>query len=153
MQCHRLPYLTHIKLIHCFLNNGESHLISNIWSLPKLINFQVENMTLKGIFFSNQLTTSSSSIKYVSIKDCHCNLRDLSFIFEQTPYLQQLHATVASTAKVEQLQSSAPLLTNFNLSFYGALTTMTNVFQKTFNLHCLTLNTSYLLSIPMPETL
>ncbi|CAF0925038.1 unnamed protein product [Rotaria sp. Silwood1] len=144
LQCHQLLYLTHLKLIECFINNNENDLINNIWNLPKLINCHIDNMMSKGICFT-KLLILSSSIKYLSIKNINCDFRYLSHVFKQTPYLQQLCTTIICTEKNEKLQTSIPFLKNLNLSFQGSIATMINLFQIMFNLRSLTLSTSYLL--------
>jgi hypothetical protein len=140
LQCH---HLTHLRLIQCFFNSEENDLINNIWSLPKLIDCQIDNIKSKGICFS-KLVNVSSSIKYLSIKNITCDFRYLSYVFQQTPCLRRLSATITCTEKNSKLETTVPLLTTLTLSFHGSIPTLINLFEQIFNIRYLTLRTSYL---------
>ncbi len=143
LQCHRLPSLTDLKFIQCVLNSAPNDTINVIWKLPKLTNCVIDEDMLKGGCFS-QLSETSSSIKYLSIKDVNCDFRCLSNIFQRTPYLERLCTKITSTEQHEQLPITVPLLTKLNLSFRGSIEALINLFQQMNNLRSLTYNRSNL---------
>jgi hypothetical protein len=144
LHCYYLPCLTHLKFIQCLLNDTPPDTINTIWSIPKLTNLHIDENMSKGICFSRILETSSS-IKYLSIKNVNCDLRNLSNILQRTPYLQRLSTTIICTEKNEKLTTTIPLLTKLILSFRGSVETIINLFQQMINLCSLTLHTSHLL--------
>jgi len=144
LHCHRLPCLIHLKFIQCLLNNAPNYMINMIWRLSKLIDCHIDENMSKGIFFS-ELSETSSSIKYLSIKNWDCNFRYLSNILERTPSLQRLCITIICTAKTEKLTIPVPFLTKLTLSFRGSIETIISIFQQMNNIRYLILNTSQLL--------
>ncbi|CAF3460064.1 unnamed protein product [Rotaria socialis] len=144
VQCHRLSYLTHLKLIECVFNNEENYLVNNIWSLPKLINCHIDDIMPNGLYFS-KLSVKSTSIKYLSMKNIICDLVSLTYVLEQTPCLERFNAAIISTEKNEKLHIRTSVLIGLHLSFRGSIQTMMNLFQQLCNLRYLTLTTTYLI--------
>lgn len=88
-----LPHLIHIKLVDCCLSSGNDvnqSLTNKIWSMPKLIRFNISTRSCKE---PQELCPSviSSSLKYVSIHNSAKISCLLSNILRYTPRLRYLY--------------------------------------------------------------
>jgi hypothetical protein len=93
VQCRYLLYLNHFNLIDCLVNqysNDTTAMMNNIWNLPKLTHFTINNLTKTGSCLY-KLSVVSLSIEYVSINTMSNDGPMLNHLFEYTPCLQRLH--------------------------------------------------------------
>lgn len=142
-QCY---YLTHLTIIKCFC--GQHHekdfqfIINSIWNLSKLIYFKLDD-NLPGHRLLIYISNKSYSIKYLSIKNIHCDFQTLSHLFEYTPNLQQLYTTIFCGSRDEQLNSFNWSIISLNIIQKSSLNTMINLFQHLINLSTLIIETNY----------
>lgn len=140
----RCRQLTHLRLIQCFCDYKEVQLINQIWGMPKLVDCCIDDLFCKGTCFA-ELTATSSSIRYLSIKNIICDFRSLAYVFQRTPALTHLATSIICTDKLEKLPGSLPSLTKLTLSYAGSVPTMVNFLQDACHLRSLNITTSYLL--------
>ncbi|CAF1448516.1 unnamed protein product [Rotaria sordida] len=142
-QCLHLPYLLELDMIDCyFLYEKENirNLINTIWSLPKLTHWKFNRPFSSGIWLE-EISTISSSIKYLSIEKTECYFTNLSHLFKYTPYLRQISTSIPIDFEDIQFQTIISSMISLKLIFNSyCISSMKNLFQIMPNLHHVTLH-------------
>jgi hypothetical protein len=144
-ECQDLPYFTHLSIVKCnFQQQNEfSYLIENIWNLPKLTYCQIDHQFPYGLKFTND-TIISLSLKNLSLENFSFNLNDLSNLFQCTPSLRYLNATIQSHTDCERLRINSSSIVSIKLFFRTSLHSMINLLEKLRNLNRLTIKTKHI---------
>jgi hypothetical protein len=108
----------HLRHYFCIALN------KNIWNLPKLTYCKNDHQFPYGLKFPND-TITSSSIEHLSMEDFNFDLNDLSNLFQCTPSLRYLNATIKSHSECKQMR-----IISIKLSFRNSLNSMINLFWK-----------------------
>jgi hypothetical protein len=138
-----LSNLTNLKLIKCFVENIQPAcgvILNKIWCLPKLalLHFDV---TFQYDGYLARITTSSSSIKHLTIKGVSCPLFELSKLFQCTPNLEY----ISLHSKDDDQRSIMPaILSLITLELYvdKHAAMIINLLQRTNNLRHLKVTSS-----------
>ena len=111
-QCRNLFHLTHLEIINTECGERQtriSNLLDNIWSIPNLTHCNLNGIE-KNITFPFQISSISSSIRYLSIKNIKCHLQFLSTLSECTPNLELLCSTITSHSTSEYFEYAIPTM-------------------------------------------
>ncbi len=138
IQCN---YLKHLNLIQCYFNYYENDLqclINNIWRLEKLTHCILDQIILRKMRLTN-ISVVSSSIKYLTLDKITCDFKDLSHLFEHTPYLQRISINLIYGFPNQQLQIPIVSMTSLKILYHGCMESLTNLFENLPNLINLTL--------------
>jgi hypothetical protein len=136
--------LTHLNIINCRVLkdwNIVYSLINNIWSLPKLTHCQLDIDSIDE-YCSIVPTTTSSSLKYLSIKNLCWDLRELIHLFQHTPHLQYLDVNINDNSTNVYLPSPLLLITTLKLSYKGSFDMLRSFLKNVPNLRRLTMRTN-----------
>ncbi len=130
-----LSNLTKLKLIRCSIKNIQPtcrFILNEIWRLPKLalLHFDV---TFRHDRYLANITTSSSSIKHLTIKGVSCPPFELSKLFQYTPNLEY----ISLDSKDDDQRLIMPVISSLitlelHIDTHAAM--ITNLLQKTENL-------------------
>ncbi|CAF2646179.1 unnamed protein product [Rotaria sp. Silwood2] len=113
IECHDLPYLTHLKIVKCdsvFERMNAVQLFNSIWSLPRLTDCR---LNIKENFHIP--TTIVPSLEHLSIQRYYCPLNELNRLFEQTPHIQSLCLLLNHLSDHQCLSTSVPSISSLKL--------------------------------------
>jgi hypothetical protein len=137
-------HLTHLNITDCHILNDWNiiySLINNIWSLPKLTHCHLD-INVIDENYSFVPTVISSTLEYLSIKNIHCNFKELVHLFEYTPRLRYLDITINQKGiDHSYLSFSIPLITTLKLIYEGPFSVLTNLLQGVPDLRHWTMRT------------
>lgn len=140
-QCHCLPHFTHLNLMQCgyyLLKSDILCLTNHIWSLTKLKHCHFDCFAIGQTNFP-RMTPVSLTLEYLSIRNIHCDLNDLSYLLEHTPNLKELHQNVECIFINEKLHIPFLSIVSLNLTFEGSKYSIENLLINLPNLTYLTL--------------
>ncbi|CAF1359043.1 unnamed protein product [Rotaria sp. Silwood1] len=143
IQCHHLPYLTHLNMIKCFFNYHENEiesLMNNIWNLSTLTHCIVDQIISRKIRLTD-IHIISSSIKYLTLEKITCDFKDLSHLFKYTTYLQRISINLLYGFPNQQLQYPIESIISLKILYHGYIDMLRNLFQNLPNLIYLKLET------------
>ncbi|CAF2933159.1 unnamed protein product [Rotaria sp. Silwood2] len=130
--------ITRLKFNKCYFGLTQDFilLINYIWRLPKLRHCELDVIDIYDRMFSG-LTIVSSSIKFVLVKSIFFQSIDLSNLFERTPHIQHLHATL-SEVNIQPLTNIALSIIKLNIFVRSSPFGMIELLKKTPNVRHLT---------------
>jgi len=141
IDCHRLPHLTHLKVIKCHPGYMSSTDFSNtIWNLPKLTHCRLDTRSDFPV-----PTVISSSLEYFSIS-CECwGLRQVIDLLRYTTHLRYLHIPLNKlNNKRHHRLSSIRSITMLKLSDVHSLHGMVTILRAVPNLTHLKVDAYYI---------
>jgi hypothetical protein len=83
----------------------------------------------------------SYSIKYLTFEKITCDLKDLSHLFEYTPFLQRISINLTYGFPNQQLHIPIFSIVTLKILYHGCIDSLTNLFENLPNLMNLTLET------------
>ena len=143
IHCKNLIHLKHLNIIKCYFNypeNDMKYLMNNIWSLQNLTYCILDQITSRKMKFTN-ISIISSSIKYLTLEKITCDFKDLSHLFEYTPYLKWISINLTYGFPNQKICTSMSSLVSLKILYRGCLDSLINLFENTPNLMKLTLET------------
>ena len=111
-KCFEFHELTHLKLDSCYCldnKNNFQEIMNNIWSLPKLIHYDI-NIMVNPQFSLCTPTIISTSLQSISIFRDPYKWHDLNELFHHTPHLHRLKVWIC-----DNVSSSNQAHFNFHL--------------------------------------